>query len=74
MEAPTLFPLNTDQMNTVIDISGFLATVTDAEFPPTEYVQVAYAETLSGLTKVQLAVNQVNMVKTVECQRLHAGC
>lgn len=40
--------------------------------PPTEYVQVAYVETLSGLTKVQLAVTQVNMVKTLECQCLQS--
>lgn len=41
--------------------------------PPTEYDQVAYVETLSGMTKVQLAVTQVNMVKTLPCQRLHAA-
>ena len=31
---------------------------------PTEYVQVANVGTLSGFTKVWLAVTQVNMVKT----------
>ena len=42
---------------------------------PTEYVQEA---TLSGMTKVQLAVTQVNMVKTLECHCLQSqrrtGC
>ncbi len=45
-------------------------TVLSSLRPPTENVQVAYVETLSGMTKVQLAVTQVNMVKTLECQCL----
>lgn len=40
--------------------------------------QVAYVETLSVMTKVQLAVTQVNMAKTLECECLrsqrHTGC
>lgn len=48
-------------------------TAPSSRHPPTEYDQVAYVETLSGMTKVQLAVTQVNMVKTLPCQRLHAA-
>lgn len=41
--------------------------------PPTEYIQVAYVETLSGMSKVRLAVTQVNMVRTLRSQCLHAA-
>lgn len=59
------------------DISGSLDAplpVLSRIHPPTEYVQVAYVETLSGLTRGGgLAVTQVNMVKTLLCRHLHTA-